>query len=484
MFLELSLKLHHIGLNKPLQQAVLHFHKAIQMVRYFRWTVLIIVCIITYWILKPSKYSEDEQVTLKKKFDPGNGVGLFIPQTSSAHFSKLSFEVSHPATNDEYYYTEKQSQLLKYAGEKRYVKVSGFQFCSMLDASSFDALVPIRDFGGSLASTNPDLNEFINLIDGKAYDIFKGIMRKFHLAHQTEARRLACYTAADGQTAAANLTFSSLLNEINPKNYFKHIIPAIVPSRPASLKKQFKLAYLLMVHEIHGFEQLCHLLTTLDDGDAIIMIHVDARVQSNELYYKLKAWTEKRTVSNSKSAIYLAKQRFSNIWGHISLVYTQLSGFWELLDLAKWDFVINLSNYDYPLKSNAEIHQSLIKKGADKNYVEYWSETSNICIDLGDIAERLTRPVLGESDYSTVYHPPELGLVSRPYSNWISWKHHQWVILTPDSIEFFRNDIRALNYLAFAEHTYIPDESYMGTGTLFIYSSITQCSRISKYDCK
>jgi hypothetical protein len=83
---------------------------------------------------------------------------------------------------------------------------------------------------------------------------------------------------------------------------------------------------------------------------------------------------------------------------------------------------------------------------------------------IGDISERLIRPVLGEADYSTVYHPPELGLVSRPYMNWISWKHHQWVILTPKSIQFFRTDARALNYLAFAEHTFIPDESYLGTG--------------------
>jgi Core-2/I-Branching enzyme len=345
------------------------------MVRYFRWTVLIVFCLTSYWILQPRKRAR--RAPIKKKFDPSKGVGLNLEQSSTKHFNKLAFEASHPDFDKDHYYTEKESQILKYAAEKRYVKVSGFAFCSMLDASSFDTLAPIRDLGGSLASINPDLNEFINLIDGKAYDIFKGMIRKFHLAHQNEAKRLACYTAAEGQSATANLTFSRLFNKINPKNYFKDIIPAIVPSRSTGARRKFKLAYLIMVHELSGFHQLCNLLTTLDDGGAIIMIHVDARVQSNELYYKIKSWTEKRTLTSPDSAIFLTKKRFSNIWGHISLVFTQLSGFWELLDLADWDYVINLSNYDYPLKSNAEIHDCLSKTGQmDKNYIEYWSDTS------------------------------------------------------------------------------------------------------------
>ena len=71
--------------------------------------------------------------------------------------------------------------------------------------------------------------------------------------------------------------------------------------------------------------------------------------------------------------------------------------------------------------------------------------------------------VLGERDFSTVYHPPELGLISHPYSNWVNWKHHQWVILTPETIRFFREDKKALNWLAFAEHSFIPDEAFFAT---------------------
>ena len=80
------------------------------------------------------------------------------------------------------------------------------------------------------------------------------------------------------------------------------------------------------------------------------------------------------------------------------------------------------------------------------------------------MAERFYRAHLGEADFSTVYHPPELGFSTFPFPSWRAYKHHQWVIFTPECIEFFRTDLKALHFLAFAEHSYIPDEHYFGTG--------------------
>ena len=83
---------------------------------------------------------------------------------------------------------------------------------------------------------------------------------------------------------------------------------------------------------------------------------------------------------------------------------------------------------------------------------------------FGDLSERFFRAHLGQFDYSAMYHPPELGLVTSPYPRWRAYKHHQWVILTPEAIQFFRTDPKAITFLAFAEHSFIPDESYLGTG--------------------
>ncbi|KAJ3358871.1 hypothetical protein HDU91_005092 [Kappamyces sp. JEL0680] len=399
----------------------------------------------------------------KRKFNPSLGVGLELSmESSNGDFPRMASQQPRPPKDTgSPYFSPEEKQELDYLDSNRFVKISGFSFCSMLDGSSFDALVPIREFAGSLAATNPDISDFTNLIDAKAYDLFQGLMRKFHLAHQLEAKRLACYTAAEGHTAAANLTHTRLLGLVSPQTYFQEVLPAIVPRTDMVTKKQrFKLAYLMMVHEKKGFDQLVNTLEILDDGYAIILIHVDARTGCNELFAMIDRWIRKRKGTNPDCAIHLAKKRFFNIWGHISLVYTQLSGFWELLDMAEWDYVLNLSNYDYPLKSNVEIHETLsLPATKNKNFIQYWADT-------GDIAERYFRPHLGESDYSTVYHPPELGLVSSPFPRWRALKHHQWIIFTPEAVRYFRKNVYANTFLAFSEHTFIPDESFLGTALI------------------
>jgi hypothetical protein len=57
-----------------------------------------------------------------------------------------------------------------------------------------------------------------------------------------------------------------------------------------------------------------------------------------------------------------------------------------------------------------------------------------------------------------------MGIVTWPYTHWRAYKHHQWVVLTPETIRYLRTSKEALMFLAFAEHTYIPDESYFATG--------------------
>ena len=102
---------------------------------------------------------------------------------------------------------------------------------------------------------------------------------------------------------------------------------------------------------------------------------------------------------------------------------------------------------------------------------------------IGDLAERFNRAHLGEADYSTVYHSPELGILSTPYPSWRAYKHHQWVIFTPEAVRFFRTDPDALNFLSFAEHTFIPDEHYFGTGEWYLCFILTFCPSHDQLSC-
>jgi Core-2/I-Branching enzyme len=259
------------------------------------------------------------------------------------------------------------------------ITVTGFQFCTELNGAQFDSLIQIKPLRGSVAEINPDISTFINIIDTRAFEIYRQLLRKNTKGDQMDVKRVSCYSAAEGNSAFANMTQSRLLTQIEPINYFKSVLPAILPQKSplSGPRRKFKIAYLLMIHEINGFPHAANLLEMLDDGDAIILIHVDARPKSQPLFVKLQSWIHKREKTiKRQSNIYFAEHRFFNIWGHISLVFTQLSGFWELLDMADWDFMVNLSNYDYPIKSNAVIHKTLIDGGyKDKNWIEFWEDT-------------------------------------------------------------------------------------------------------------
>ncbi|KAI8848917.1 hypothetical protein BC829DRAFT_417213 [Chytridium lagenaria] len=129
-----------------------------------------------------------------------------------------------------------------------------------------------------------------------------------------------------------------------------------------------KLAYLLMIHGDRSIlENVKFLLDQLDDGSSIILIHVD--LQSDELYQSIASFLLQREADmnainrpNSKPLpgnVYMAQNRYRGRWGHISLVWMQLSGFYELLDMADWHHVINLSAFNVPLRKSREIHRVL-----------------------------------------------------------------------------------------------------------------------------
>ena len=152
-------------------------------------------------------------------------------------------------------------------------------------------------------------------------------------------------------------------------------LPSIkeVPSTIPGSRRKYKIAYLILVQEIQGLQQLKMLLDIIDDGEAIILIHVE---KGQDQLHKTIAELirEKESKLREVGNVFIAKYRFKNIFKHISLVYTYLSGFFELLDLADWDYVINLSNYDWPLRRNAELHR-ILDLNPGSSYIDFWSSS-------------------------------------------------------------------------------------------------------------
>lgn len=63
-------------------------------------------------------------------------------------------------------------------------------------------------------------------------------------------------------------------------------------------------------------------------------------------------YRELLSLENRLSNVRLSKERFSTIWGGASLLQAHLSFMAQLLEMTDWhwDYYINLSESDYPIK--------------------------------------------------------------------------------------------------------------------------------------
>jgi hypothetical protein len=144
-------------------------------------------------------------------------------------------------------------------------------------------------------------------------------------------------------------------------------------STSALAVRHHRLAYFIMVHS--GFDNVAALLGALADQYTTILIHVDAK--SLDLKKKLQKHISKmRTLKSEFSRIHVMTQSFSGMWGHSSLVMAELAGYFELLQLSSdWEYVVNLSGYDYPIRNNDVVYDDLKNNFDAMNLIEHWSSS-------------------------------------------------------------------------------------------------------------
>ncbi len=125
------------------------------------------------------------------------------------------------------------------------------------------------------------------------------------------------------------------------------------------------------MHEGSQLNATLQLLRLLDDGHALILVHVDKKADA------FHAALAAELAHTPSPHVHLARQRFDGIWGHSSIVHIQLSGFFELLDLGDWGHVINLSGEDFPLRASEDIARTLQQpRYVGKNLIQYWESPS------------------------------------------------------------------------------------------------------------
>lgn len=131
--------------------------------------------------------------------------------------------------------------------------------------------------------------------------------------------------------------------------------PHSAPTEPLPHRRKYKIAYLLLVHE--RLDIFSTLFEGLYDQDGLFLIHVDNK--RFEFKTQIHLWLQTHQVYKESQNIFVMDNSFNLNWGASSIVFGQLEGFFTLMDIGEWDYVVNLSGYDYPLRSSKAIHAIL-----------------------------------------------------------------------------------------------------------------------------
>lgn len=210
------------------------------------------------------------------------------------------------------------------------------------------------------------------------------------------------------------------------------------------LDDQIKIAYLILVHRFP--KQFKRLFKAIYDQENYYLIHLDKKAESNT-----RADVEEFLADYPNAYILESK---NVVWGGYSMVQAELNGMKYLLDInATWDFFINLSGQDFPLKSQESIRDYL-SQNRGNNFIKIANQAS-------ERPETMNR-------IENYFEETENGFLGIPYEraylkNIVPYIGGQWMILTRDCCEFICNSKEIVKFERYYQNTLIADESFFQT---------------------
>ncbi|MBK8442866.1 MAG: glycosyl transferase [Sphingobacteriales bacterium] len=211
-----------------------------------------------------------------------------------------------------------------------------------------------------------------------------------------------------------------------------------------AISNQVTIAYFILVHRFP--EQFKRLFKALYHPENHYLIHLDKKA-SIDIYDDIKDF-----LTDFPSTYILESENV--VWGGYSMVQAELNGMSYLLKLnVEWDFFINLSGQDYPLKSQKVIREYLTQNKGN-NFLKIADQLLVRPETMNRIENHFTETIDGFSDitYKRAYLKDVV-----PYIG------GQWMILTRQCCEFICNSGEAKKFEDYYKNTLIADESFFQT---------------------
>ena len=204
------------------------------------------------------------------------------------------------------------------------------------------------------------------------------------------------------------------------------------------------IAYLILVHRYPN--QFKRLFRAIYHPANYYLVHVDKR-SGVGLQTEIQDF-----LSSFANASLLKSQNM--LWGGYSLVCAELRGIEELLNIgSEWEFFINLSGQDFPLKAQTHIQDFLSRnigmdfiKVANQSKIrpETLSRIENYCIEFSN----------------SILRTP----IKRPYLRGVTpYIGGQWMILSRKFCEYICYSPEVKRFERFYRHTFISDEAFFQT---------------------
>lgn len=207
---------------------------------------------------------------------------------------------------------------------------------------------------------------------------------------------------------------------------------------------QVRIAYFIMVHQRP--EVFKTLLEKIYTRDQFYLIHID-RKASSEVTEAIQDYVVQYP------NVYILES-MNIVSGGFSMIEAELNAMEFLLNASKhWDYLINLSGEDLPLRSQ-DIIRRFLTVNAGRNYIFYYDQKFYRPDTLKRIQNHFTE--LTHRISSLIYKRDFMKDVT-PYIG------GKWFIFTRETCSFLTNNEEVMDFEDYYLHTLLPAESFFQT---------------------
>ncbi|WP_228409742.1 beta-1,6-N-acetylglucosaminyltransferase [Chryseobacterium sp. T16E-39] len=219
------------------------------------------------------------------------------------------------------------------------------------------------------------------------------------------------------------------------------------PSTRAShspLSSQIRIAYFIMIH--HKPDTFKAMFEKIYTRDQFYLIHIDRKAKeefTEEIQQYLIHFPN----------VYILES-MNIVAGGFSMIQAELNAMEYLLNVSHdWDYFINLSGEDSPLKSQNIIRQFLTVNNG-RNYLFYYDQK----FYRPDTLQRI------QNHFTELTHKISSFIYKREFMTEVTpYIGGKWLILTRETCVFLTNNKRVMDFEDYYLHTLLPAESFFQT---------------------